>query len=228
MKIEILTIFPEFFESPLRVGNIKRALDERVVEIKVHNLRDYSTDKHKKVDDYPYGGGTGMIFRIEPIYRALEVLSTPKTWRVLLSPQGRLWRQDVVKEYLNREHIILICGRYKGVDERVREHLVDDEISVGDYVLSGGEPAALVIIDSLVRLLPGVIGDIESALTDSFVDELLDAPHYTRPVEFMGWKVPEILLSGDHGRIEKWRKEKRKERTELWKRRRRQELGWKI
>jgi tRNA (guanine37-N1)-methyltransferase len=222
MKIDVLTIFPEFFEQVFDFGIIRRAKLAGIVEINVHDLREYATDKHKMVDDRPFGGGDGMVLKPEPIFAAIENLTGaserdayPAATRVvMLTPQGTPFKQAGAGEFANdAEHIVLICGRYEGVDERVNEALVTDEISIGDYVLSGGEPAAVVVVDSIVRLLPNALGSETSAENDSFSDGLLDCPHYTRPAEFRGMKVPEVLLNGNHAEIEKWRKERALEKT---------------
>lgn len=222
VKIDILTIFPEFFREVFDFGIIRRAKLAGIVEINVHDIREYATDKHRMTDDRPFGGGDGMVLKPEPIFAAIEaVLGTsdkddyPAGTRViLLSPQGRVFGQHVAKEFAgDAQHIVLICGRYEGVDERVNEALVTDEISIGDYVLSGGEPAAVVVTDAIVRLLPNALGSDTSAENDSFSDGLLDCPHYTRPAEFRGMNVPEVLLNGNHAEIEKWRREKALEKT---------------
>jgi tRNA (guanine37-N1)-methyltransferase len=222
MRIDVLTIFPEFFREVFDFGIIRRAKLAEIVEINVHDLREFTTDKHRKVDDRPFGGGDGMVLKPEPIFRAIENLvgttereNYPlRTRVVLLTPQGRVFKQPVAKEFAEEtDHIILICGRYEGVDERVNEALVTDEISIGDYVLSGGEPAAVVLVDAIVRLLPNALGSETSAENDSFSSGLLDFPHYTQPRDFRGMQVPDILLSGNHAEIEKWRKEKALEKT---------------
>ncbi|HEV7700702.1 MAG TPA: tRNA (guanosine(37)-N1)-methyltransferase TrmD [Pyrinomonadaceae bacterium] len=214
MKIDVLTIFPEFFEQVFDFGIIRRARLGEIVEINVHDIREYAVDKHKMVDDRPFGGGDGMVLKPEPIFAAIENLlgtsdrrSYPQRTRVvLLTPQGRQLKQAVAQELADEvKHLVLICGRYEGVDERVNDVLVTDEISIGDYVLSGGEPAAVVIVDSIVRLLPNALGSETSAENDSFSDGLLDCPHYTRPAEFRGIKVPDVLLNGNHAEIDKWR-----------------------
>ncbi|MDM7922029.1 MAG: tRNA (guanosine(37)-N1)-methyltransferase TrmD [Pyrinomonadaceae bacterium] len=216
MKIDVLTIFPEFFGQVFDFGIIRRAKLAGIVEINVHDIREYATDKHKMTDDRPFGGGDGMVMKAEPIFLAIEHLigtsdraAYPTGTRVvLLSPQGRPLKQTVAKEFADdATHIVMICGRYEGVDERVNETLVTDEISIGDYVLSGGEPAAIVVTDAIVRLLPEALGSETSAENDSFSDGLLDCPHYTRPAEFRGMKVPDVLLNGNHAEIEKWRRE---------------------
>ena len=222
MKIDVLTIFPEFFAEVFDFGIIRRAKLAGIVEINVHDIREFATDKHRMVDDRPFGGGDGMVLKPEPIFAAIENLlgtsdreAYPSGTRVvLLSPQGRPFKQAVAKEFADEaSHIVMICGRYEGVDERVNETLVTDEISIGDYVLSGGEPAAIVVADSIVRLLPDALGSDTSAANDSFSEGLLDCPHYTRPAEFRGMTVPEVLLNGNHAEIEKWRREKALEKT---------------
>lgn len=222
MKIDVLTIFPEFFAEVFDFGIIRRARLAGIVEINVHDIREFATDKHRMVDDRPFGGGDGMVLKPEPIFAAIENLlgtsdrgAYPSGTRVvLLSPQGRPFKQAVAREFADdAKHIVMICGRYEGVDERVNETLVTDEISIGDYVLSGGEPAAVVVADAIVRLLPEALGSDTSAANDSFSDGLLDCPHYTRPAEFRGMTVPEVLLNGNHAEIEKWRREKALEKT---------------
>ena len=222
MKIDVLTIFPEFFGQVFDFGIIRRARRGNIVEINVHDIREFATDKHKMVDDRPFGGGDGMVLKAEPIFLAVEsLLGTsdknvyPKGAKVvLLSPQGRPFQQSVASELSEQvEHLVLICGRYEGVDERVNETLVNEEISIGDYVLSGGEPAAVVVVDSIIRLLPEALGSETSAGNDSFSNGLLDCPHYTRPAEFRGMKVPDVLLNGNHAEIEKWRREMALEKT---------------
>jgi tRNA (guanine37-N1)-methyltransferase len=222
MKIDVLTIFPEFFDAVFDFGIIRRAKAAGIVEIKVHDIREYATDKHKMVDDRPFGGGDGMVMKPEPIFAAIENLlgtsdldAYPQGTRVvLLSPQGKQFKQSVAREFADEtKHLVVICGRYEGVDERVNETLVTDEISIGDYVLSGGEPAAVVVVDSIVRLLPGALGSETSAENESFEGGLLDCPHYTRPAEFRGMKVPDVLLNGNHAEIDKWRHEKALEKT---------------
>lgn len=207
-KFEVLTIFPELIECYLKHGVLGKALKKGLAEVKIHNLRDYTSDKHRKVDDYAYGGGAGMVMQIEPFYNAIKHLkgnNNPKKF-ILLSPQGKKFNQKVAQDfYEDEKELVLICGRYEGIDERVKS-FIDDEISIGDYVLSGGELAALVIIESVVRLIPGALGDELSAKEDSFMKGFLDYPHYTRPEEFKGMKVPEVLLSGNHKKIELWRK----------------------
>ncbi|MDQ6786342.1 MAG: tRNA (guanosine(37)-N1)-methyltransferase TrmD [Acidobacteriota bacterium] len=222
LKIDVLTIFPEFFREVFDFGIIRRARAAQIVEINVHDLREYTTDKHRMTDDRPFGGGDGMVLKCEPIFAAIENLigtcereNYPQGTRVvLLSPQGRVFKQSTAKEFaIDAKHIVLICGRYEGVDERVNDALVTDEISIGDYVLSGGEPAAIVLTDAIVRLLPNALGSETSAENDSFSDGLLDCPHYTQPRDFRGMRVPEVLLGGNHAEIERWRKEKALEKT---------------
>ncbi|MEO6051291.1 MAG: tRNA (guanosine(37)-N1)-methyltransferase TrmD [Pyrinomonadaceae bacterium] len=222
MKIDVLTIFPEFFERVFDFGIIRRAKLAEIAEINIHDIREYSADKHKMVDDRPFGGGDGMVLKCEPIFAAIENLigtsdrdEYPEGTRVvLLSPQGKPFKQAAAQQFADdAKHIVMICGRYEGVDERVNETLVTDEVSIGDYVLSGGEPAAVVIADSIIRLLPNALGSDTSAENDSFSDGLLDCPHYTRPADFRGMAVPEVLLNGNHAEIEKWRKEKALQKT---------------
>ena len=227
MRIDILTLFPEICRAPLNVSMMKRAQENGAVDLQIHNLRDWTTDKHHVVDDAPFGGGQGMVMKPEPIFAAVEDLQkTSNAQRptsnvelqrakvVLMSPAGRKLDQQMATEFSKESHLIIICGHYEGVDHRVIEHLVDAEISIGDYVLTNGAIAAVVLVDAVVRLLPGVLGDEQSAADDSFSSGLLEGPQYTRPSEFRGWKVPEILLSGNHGEIAKWRKEQGKQRTE--------------
>ena len=222
MKVDVLTIFPEFFGQVFEFGIIRRAKLASLVEINVLDIREFTTDKHRMVDDRPFGGGDGMVLKPEPIFAAVESLvgtcnkaDYPSGTRVmLLTPQGQPLKQAVVKEIADKsEHLVLICGRYEGVDERVNEVLVTDEISIGDYVLSGGEPAAVVLVDSITRLLPGALGSETSAVNESFSSGILDYPHYTRPAEFSGMRVPDVLLNGNHAEIEKWRREKALEKT---------------
>lgn len=206
MKIDVIALFPEIIAPALETGILKRAHDANILAVKLHNLRDWATDKHKSVDDSPYGGGAGMILKPEPIFAAVKALNREETANVLyLTPQGIPLTQGFAESLSLEPHLILLCGRYKGVDERVRQKLVTTEVSIGDYVLSGGEIAALVLIDAIGRVLPGALGDYESAHIDSFSQELLDHPHYTRPAKFAEMSVPEVLLSGHHANIEKWR-----------------------
>lgn len=208
MRLEVLTIFPEVIECYLKHGVVGKALNKGLAQVKIYNLRDFTTDKHKKVDDYPYGGGAGMVMQIEPLFNALRHIKSDGNQRkvILLSPQGRKFNQEVAQEF-QREGVCLtlICGRYEGIDERIKA-FIDEELSIGDYVLSGGELPALVIIDSILRLIPGALGDEQSAKEDSFMEGFLDYPHYTRPEEFEGMRVPDILLSGDHKKIALWRR----------------------
>lgn len=207
MQIHIVTIFPEFFSSPLNCGVIRIAQEKKIAEVNLINLRDFADDSYRTVDDYPFGGGAGMILKPEPIFKAVESVKRDNSYVILLSPQGRPFSQKIAQELATKEHLILICGRYKGVDFRVSEHLANDEISIGDYVLSGGEAAALVILEATIRLLDGVVSDKESVMSDSFVNGLLDAPYYTRPADFRGYKVPEVLISGHHQKVKEWREE---------------------
>lgn len=215
VRIDILTLFPEMFQGPFSAGIFQRAVDRKLVEVNIHNIRDYTHDKHHTVDDYAYGGGAGMVLKPEPIFEAVESIKSAIYNKekpdvlpiILLTPQGRLFRQQIAQELSRYSHLILICGRYEGVDERVREHLATDELSIGDYVLGGGELAAMVVVEAMVRLLPGVLGSEASALDDSHTAGLLEYPQYTRPNVYRGWAVPEVLLSGDHGQVEKWRRE---------------------
>jgi tRNA (guanine37-N1)-methyltransferase len=208
VDIDILTLFPEMFQGIFSFGIFQRAIDQKLVSIAVHNIRDYTHDKHHTVDDYPYGGGAGMVLKPGPIFEVVESIKGEHDVPViLLTPQGRLFCQQIAQELSTYHQLILICGRYEGVDERVSEHLASDEISIGDYVLSGGEPAAIVVIDAVVRLLPGVLGSAASLLDDSHVAGLLEYPQYTRPPVYREWSVPEVLLSGNHAQIAKWRHE---------------------
>ena len=220
MILSILTIFPDFFPPALAEGMIRAAREKGRLEVRIVALREFTDDSHRTTDDYPFGGGVGMIMKIEPIDRALASLGLPakgtrpaSTRVALLSPQGRRFTQDVAIEYAGLEHVVLVCGRYKGVDERVSERLVDEEISVGDFVLSGGEPAALCVVDAVARLLPGVVGDFDSVESDSFHSGLLDAAYYTRPAEYRGWAVPDVLLSGHHAAIARHRRQEALRRT---------------
>ena len=223
MKIDILTLFPEICRAPLNESMMKRAQKNGIVDLCVHNLRDWTQDKHHIVDDAPFGGGQGMVMKPEPIFAAVEELrrqiaekskiEARKSKIVLMSPAGRRFDQQMAAQLSRESHLIIICGHYEGVDHRVIEHLVDLEISIGDYVLTNGAIAAVVLVDAIVRLLPGALGHQQSAADDSFSGELLEAPQYTRPAEFRGWKVPEVLLSGNHAEIEKWRKERAIKRT---------------
>jgi tRNA (guanine37-N1)-methyltransferase len=208
MHIDILTLFPNMFVGPFSESITKRAIDRQVVTIAIHNLRDYALDKHRVVDDYPYGGGPGMVLKPEPLFAAVEAITGGEGIPViLLTPQGRLLCQEVVEELAVHERMLLICGHYEGVDERVRQHLVNDEVSIGDYVLSGGELAAMVVVDVVVRRLPGALGSEASVVEDSHSSGLLEYPQYTRPQAYRGWEVPPVLLSGNHAQIAKWRRE---------------------
>lgn len=216
MRFDVITIFPEIFSGVFDFGIVRRAVEAGLIEIHVHDLRDYTSDKHRQVDDRPFGGGAGMVMKPEPLFRAVETVAcdSPNTSVVLLSPQGRLFDQGLTEEYSRKPGIILICGRYEGVDERVAEHLVNDEISIGDYVLSGGEIPAMVVVDAITRLIPGALGCGESAEQESFSKGLLDYPHYTRPAEFRELRTPDVLLSGNHAEIERWRRRKSIEKTQ--------------
>ena len=207
MKIDVLTLFPGMFPGPLDESIIKRACESGRLQLGVHDLRDYTHDRHRTVDDRPFGGGPGMLLKPEPLFEAVEVLRGEKTRVILTSPAGRPFRQEIARELAGEKHVLLICGSYEGFDERVRQRLVDDEISIGDYVLTNGALPAMVIVDAVTRLLPGVLGDDESSQDESFSGCLLEYPQYTRPAEFRGMNVPEVLLSGDHAAIEKWRRE---------------------
>lgn len=215
MRIDILTILPDLLVSPFSDSIMKRAQTKGHLELVLHNIRDYSTDKHNKVDDYQYGGGAGMVMSIEPIAILIEKLKSERDYDeiIYMTPDGELLEQSICNDLSLRTNIMILCGHYKGVDERIREHYITKEISIGSYVLSGGELGAAVLVDSIVRLIPGVLNDETSALTDSFQDGLLSPPVYTRPEDFNGWKVPEILLSGDFGKIEKWREDQALART---------------
>lgn len=215
MRIDIISVLPEMFDSVLSTSILKRAQDKGLVEIKVHNLRDYTTDPHRKVDDYPFGGEAGMVMKIEPIDRCITYLKSQRDYDevIFTSPDGETFNQKIANGMSLLENIIILCGHYKGVDYRIREHFVTRELSIGDYVLTGGELPAMVMTDAIVRLLPGAIGDEQSALSDSFQDNLLAPPIYTRPAEYKGWKVPDILLSGHEAKIDEWRHEQSIERT---------------
>jgi tRNA (guanine37-N1)-methyltransferase len=214
VQIDILTLFPEMFQGTFSSGVIGRAVERGLVGISLHNFREQAHDRHHTVDDYPYGGGAGMVLKPGPIFETVEMIKGESDIPViLLSPAGRLFTQRVAEDFARYSRMIIICGRYEGVDERVAEHLATDEISIGDYVLTGGEPAAVVVVDAVVRLLPGVLGSKLSPLEDSHVAGLLEYPQYTRPPDYRGWPVPEILLSGNHGQIEAWRREQSIRRT---------------
>jgi tRNA (guanine37-N1)-methyltransferase len=214
MKIDVLTLFPAMFAGPLDESIVKRAREAKLLDLKIHNLRDWTHDRHKIVDDRPFGGGPGMLLKVEPLFEAIESLQREKTKVILLSPSGRKFDQSIARELAQSEDLLLVCGSYEGFDERVREALTDDELSIGDYVLTNGALPAMVVIDAVARLLPGVLGDDESSRDESFSHGLLEYPQYTRPAEFRGMKVPEVLLSGNHAEIEKWRREQAKLRTE--------------
>ena len=215
MRIDIITVVPELVASPLNESILKRAQEKGLVQIVIHNLRDYTFDRRRTVDDYPFGGEAGMVMKPEPIFRAIEQLQSERTYDEVIytSPDGIQYNQHEANRLSTLENIIILCGHYKGVDQRVRDHLITREISIGDYVLTGGELAACIIADSVVRIIPGAIGDETSALTDSFQDNLLAPPVYTRPAEFRGWRVPDVLLSGNFAEIEKWQDDQAWERT---------------
>lgn len=240
MRFDIFTLFPGIFEGPLRESMIKRAIDAGLLDVQLHNIRDYAAGKHQVTDDYPYGGGGGMVMKPEPMFAAVESVLNLEVgnWKledgtaakndaanfqpptsnipiILLTPQGRVFNQKIAYELAQHDRVALICGRYEGFDERIREHLVTDEISIGDFVLTGGELAALIVLDAVIRLKPGALGDPEGAIDDSHASGLLEYPHYTRPPEFRGWGVPEVLLSGDHAKVDRWRREQALRRTWL-------------
>ncbi len=221
MRISVVTIFPTYFSGPLDVGLIKRAIDAGILTVDLHDIRDHGLGKRRKVDDTPYGGGAGMVMRVEPLFATLEPLAG--SHRVLMSPAGRPLDQATVDRLATVDHLTLVCGRYEGIDQRVIDACIDEEISIGDYVLAGGEAAALVVIEAVTRLLPGVVGNPDSVAHESFRDGLLEEPVYTKPAEYRGLRVPEVLLSGDHARIQAWREEQRRLRTrerrpDLWER----------
>jgi tRNA (guanine37-N1)-methyltransferase len=215
MKFDILTLFPGMFGGPFSESIIKRAIEDGLIDIRLHDIRDYSSDRHKTADDSPYGGGAGMVMKVEPLAACIEAVRSERgDARVILTtPRGKRFDQSLATELAREEGLLIICGRYEGVDERVRDLFVDDEISLGDFVMTGGELAAMVIVDAVSRLLPGVLGSADSALSDSFSDGLLEYPHYTRPAEFRGLAVPDVLLSGNHREIEKWRRRQALHRT---------------
>lgn len=217
MRFDLLTVVPGLLESPFGHSIMKRAIQKGLAEVVVHNVRDYATNKHKTVDDAPYGGGAGMVMMIEPVVACIEKLKSERDYDeiIYMSPDGDVFDQKMANQYSMKGNIMILCGHYKGIDERIREHFITREISVGDYVLSGGELAAAVVCDAIIRLLPGVLNDETSALSDSFQDDLLAPPVYTRPAEFRGWKVPDILLSGNTPEVDKWRHEKSLERTKI-------------
>jgi tRNA (guanine37-N1)-methyltransferase len=214
MEFDILTLFPRILEGPLDESILKRARDGGLVQIRVHNLRDFTHDKHRVVDDKPYGGGPGMLMKPEPIFEAVEKLRRADSCVVLMTPQGAPFTQQRAREFAKKTHLVILCGHYEGVDERVREALVHEEVSIGDYVLTNGALAAAMFVDAVVRLIPGVLGDEQSADDDSFAGGLLEGPQYTRPPEFRGMRVPEVLLSGNHEAVAKWRAEQARKRTE--------------
>lgn len=215
MRIDIITVLPELLESPLNHSIVKRAREKKLAEINLINLRDFTSDKYRSVDDYPFGGGAGMVMMIEPVFKAIEKLKSERDYDEIIytSPDGEMFNQKMANRLSLKDNLLILAGHYKGVDQRIRDHLVTMEISLGDYVLSGGEIPAVAITDAIVRLLPGALSDEQSALSDSFQDDLLAPPVYTRPSDFRGWKVPDILLSGNTGEIEKWRHEQSIERT---------------
>ena len=215
MRIDFLTVLPEMFESPLGCSILKRAQNKGLVEFAVHNLRDYTTNKHRKVDDYPFGGEAGMVMQIEPIDRCISALKAERDYDevIFTSPDGEMFNQPMANQMSMLGNIIILCGHYKGIDYRIREHFITKEISIGDYVLTGGEIPAIIIADAIVRLIPGAIGDEQSALSDSFQNNLLAPPVYTRPAEYKGWRVPDILLSGHEAKIAQWRYDQALERT---------------
>jgi tRNA (guanine37-N1)-methyltransferase len=217
MKFDILTLFPNMFSSPLQESILGKAIEKGLIQIRTYNIRDFTSDKHQVVDDTPYGGGQGMVMKVEPIARAIESvkIQNPSAWTVYLTPQGKPLNQDLARRLSTQPHLILLCGRYEGVDERVRESFVDEEISIGDYVLTGGELAAMVVIDAVSRFIPGVLGSDRSAEEDSFYNSLLEYPQYTRPPNFRGVCVPEVLLSGNHSAISVWRRKEALRRTSL-------------
>ena len=214
MRIDILTLFPKICEGALTESMMKRAQEKGLATLGVHNIRDWATGKHLMTDDAPYGGGQGMVMKCEPVFAAVEALRTPESRVILMSPAGRRFDQKIASGYGLERHLIIICGHYEGVDQRIVDHLVDDELSIGDYVLTNGAIAAAVVTDAIVRLIPGVLGDDASAVDDSFAQGLLEYPQYTRPVEFRSWRVPDVLLSGHHAEIDKWRRQKAIEKTQ--------------
>ena len=216
IKFDVITIFPEMFTDFSGSGVFARAKSSKIIDLKIHDLRDYSNDKHRKVDDYPFGGGPGMVLKPEPVFDAVESIVGDELGNipiVLMSPQGRPLDNKIASGYSSNPHIVLICGRYEGFDERIRTHLATDEVSIGDYVISGGELASMVLMDAVSRFVPGVLGDDESAKNDSFSNGLLEHPHYTRPADFRGMKVPEVLISGNHKEINRWRENESVKRT---------------
>jgi len=214
MKVDVITLFPGMFAGPLDESIIKRARETGLLNLGIHNLRDYAHDRHRTVDDRPFGGGPGMLLKPEPIFEAVEALSRENTRVILVSPSGRTFNQAIARELAAQEHLVMVCGHYEGFDERIREQLADDELSIGDYVLTNGALPVMVIVDAVVRLLPGALGDDESSRDESFSNDLLEYPQYTRPAEFREWRVPEVLVSGNHALIAKWRAEQAQRRTE--------------
>ncbi|HEX2196811.1 MAG TPA: tRNA (guanosine(37)-N1)-methyltransferase TrmD [Actinomycetota bacterium] len=212
-RIDVVTIFPALFDAPLETSLLGKAVSEGLLDVRVHDLREHGLGRHRSVDDEPYGGGAGMVMRPEPLFDAVEAVRGPDSRVVLLSPRGRRLDHRIVRELASRPHLILVCGRFEGVDERVAEHLVDEEVSIGDYVLAGGELPALVVIEAVSRLVPGVLGNAASLESESHAQGLLEYPQYTRPAEYRGWRVPDVLLSGDHGAVERWRREQAEEVT---------------
>lgn len=217
MRIDIISVLPQMFEGPLNCSILKRAQDKGLAEIVVHDLRDYTTNKHRRVDDYPFGGEAGMVIQIEPVDNVIAALNSERDYDevIFTTPDGEVFDQAIANHMSSYENIIILCGHYKGIDYRIREHLITREISIGDFVLTGGELAAAMIADAVVRLIPGVIGDEQSALSDSFQDNLLAPPVYTRPAEYKGWRVPDVLLSGHQARIDEWKLQQAMERTKL-------------
>jgi len=215
IRFDVLSIFPEMLVSPLSFSLLKKAQEKGFVEVSLHDIRDWAEDKHKMTDDAPYGSGCGMVMKVEPVEKALTAIKNPEkeTLVVLMTPQGETLNQEIAKELAEKEQVIIICGRYEGVDERIREHLTDREISIGDYILTGGELSALVLIDAVSRFIPGVLGNSESTLSESFSHGFLEYPQYTRPAEYKSWKVPEVLVSGNHAEIERWRRYESLKRT---------------
>ncbi|PAB60854.1 tRNA (guanosine(37)-N1)-methyltransferase TrmD [Anaeromicrobium sediminis] len=222
MKISVLTLFPHMFAGPMGESIIGRAVDNNLLELNLMNIRDYTKNKHKKVDDYPYGGGAGMVMQADPIFNALESIDTKNSRIIYMTPKGKVFNQDLAIEFSKEEHLVFLCGHYEGVDQRVIDHWVTDEVSIGDYVLTGGELPAMVMIDSIARMIPGVLGQKVSYMDESIYSGLLEYPHYTRPSEYRGMLVPEVLLSGNHKKIEQWRMDKsleitREKRPDLYK-----------
>jgi len=217
MIFDILTLFPEMFDAPLAASILGKARQRGLIQVQLHNIRDYALDKHHVTDDRPFGGGEGMVMKPEPIARALEALEFEpgRSKVVLLTPQGKLFTQEMARSFAGKERLVLVCGRYEGVDERIAEHFVDEQISIGDYILTGGELAAMVVIDAVTRLVPGVLGNEQSAQVESFAEPVLEYPQYTRPQDFMGYKVPAVLLSGNHEQIRRWRRGQSLLRTKM-------------